>query len=107
MIDKKNVFDQPVKSNMRVYDNIWKISTDQGDDYTTGCLQDYYFKYHYKLIAIHLSKQKALYADPKTIQQISFQGNAAWDGNKSTTIFSLLKKQRNHLDFTQKPVRVL
>ena len=44
------------------YDNIWKIATGQGDDYTTGCLLDYiYFKKHYKLIAIDLSKQQAQY----------------------------------------------
>ena len=38
MIDGKNFFDQPIKSNMRTYDNVRKIATDQGDDYTTGCL---------------------------------------------------------------------
>ena len=41
MIDGKNVFDQPVKSDMRTYDNIRKIATGQVDDYTTGCLLDY------------------------------------------------------------------
>ena len=45
MIDGKNFFDQPIKSDMRTYDNIWKIATGQGDDYATGCLLDYnYFK---------------------------------------------------------------
>ena len=49
----KSFFDQPVKDYMRIYDNIQKIATGQGDDYTTGCLLDYpYFKEHYKLIAI-------------------------------------------------------
>ena len=37
---EKNFFDQPVKSDMRTYDNIQKIATGQGDDYTTGCLLD-------------------------------------------------------------------
>ena len=38
-----------LKSNNRTYD-IWKISTGQGDDYTTGCLLDYNnFKEHYKM----------------------------------------------------------
>ena len=51
-------FDQPVKSDMRTYDNIRKIATGQGDDYTTGCLLNYpYFKDHYNMIAIDLSKQ--------------------------------------------------
>ena len=41
MIDGHNFFDQPVKSDMRISDNIRKIATGQGDDYTTGCLLDY------------------------------------------------------------------
>ena len=58
-----------VKNGMRTYDNIKKIATVQGDDYTTGCLLDYpYFKEHYKMIAIDLSKQEALDADLKAIQ---------------------------------------
>ena len=43
------------------YENIRKIATGQGDDYTTGCLLDYtYFKKYYRMIAIDLSKQQAL-----------------------------------------------
>ena len=38
---------------MRTYDNIRKIASGQGDDYTTGCLLDYnYFKDHYKMIGV-------------------------------------------------------
>ena len=45
MIVGLNFYDQPVKNDLITYDNIWKIATDQGDDYTTGCLLDYpYFK---------------------------------------------------------------
>ena len=45
MIDGKNFFDQPVKNNKVTYENIRKIATGQGDDYTTGSLLDYiYFK---------------------------------------------------------------
>ena len=36
MIDRKNVFDQPVKNDKVTYQNIRKIATGQGDDYTTG-----------------------------------------------------------------------
>ena len=76
MIDGQNLFDQPVKSYLRTYENIKETATGQGDDYTTGCLLDYnYFKEYYKLIAIDLSKQQALDADPKEIQQINFTGN--------------------------------
>ena len=58
---------------LKTYDNIRKLTTGQRDDYTTGYLLDYnYFKKHYKMIAIDLSKQQALDADPKAIRQISF-----------------------------------
>ena len=53
MIDKRNFFDQPVKNDLGIYDNIRKIVIGQGDDYITGCLIDYpYFKSYYKLIAM-------------------------------------------------------
>ena len=48
------------------YQNIRKIASGQGDDYTTGCLLDYpYFKENYKMIAIRLSKQEVLDSDPR------------------------------------------
>ena len=60
---------------IKQYDEIRKTATEQGDDYTTGYLLDYqYFKDHYNLIAINLSKQKELDADSITIQQIEFYG---------------------------------
>ena len=40
MVNGRNVFDQPVNNNLITYDNIWKIATGQGDDYTTACLLD-------------------------------------------------------------------
>ena len=47
MTDRKTFFDHPVKSDMRTYDNIQKIATGRGYDYTTCCLLDYpYFKEH-------------------------------------------------------------
>ena len=75
---EKSFFNQPVKSDLRTNDNIRKVSTSEGDDYTTGCLLDYsYLKEHYKLIAIDLSQQQALDADLKAIQKINFTGNLA------------------------------
>ena len=69
MIDGKSFFDQPLKNDRRVYDNIRKIATGQGDNYTIGCLLDYHnFKNYYKMIAIDLSKQQALNSDPKAVQ---------------------------------------
>ena len=58
VIDGRNLFDRPIKNNKITYGNIREISTNQQDDYTTGCLLDYtYFKEHYKLIPIDLNKQ--------------------------------------------------
>ena len=66
-----------------IYENIRKITVGRGDDYTTGCLLDYtYFKKYYKMIAIYLSKQQALDADPKAIQQINLTANLDRAGNR-------------------------
>ena len=76
VINGENFFDQPIKNNNVTYENIRKIATGQGDDYTTGCLLDYsYFVDTYKMIAVDLSKQQALDADPRAIQQINFTAN--------------------------------
>ena len=69
MFDGKNVFDQPVRNDKVTYENIRKTAIGQGDDYTTSCLLDYTcFKKYYKMIAIDLSKQQVLDADPRAIQ---------------------------------------
>ena len=60
MVDGRNLFDQPIKNDLKTYDNIRKIAT-RDDDYNMGCLLDYpYFKKYYKLTAIDLSKNKNL-----------------------------------------------
>ena len=69
-------FNQLIRNDNITYDNIRKFATGQGDNYTTGCLLDYvYFKKCYKVLAIDLSKQQALDADPKASQQINFTAN--------------------------------
>ena len=71
LIDGRNFYDQPINDLVKQYDEIRKTATGQGDDYTTGCLLDYqYFKDHYNLIAVDLSKQKELDAHSRAIQQI-------------------------------------
>ena len=75
------------------YENIRKIATGKGDDYTTGCFLDYfYFKENYKMIEINLSKQQALDADPKAIQQINFTANL--DRAANTTIFFIIEEEK-------------
>ena len=107
MIDGKNVVDQPIKNNKITYENIRKISTSKGDDYTTGWLLDYiYFKNYYKMIVVDLSKQQALDADPKAIQQINFTANLDRAGN--TRIYFILEEAKETvLDFSQGTVKVL
>ena len=95
MIDGKNFFDQPVKNDKVTYENIRKIATGQGDDYTTGCLLDYiYFKKYYKMIAVDLSKQQALDADPKAIQQINFTANL--DRANNTRFYFILEEAKKN-----------
>ena len=35
MIDGQKIFDQPLKKNLKTYDNILKIATGQEEDYAT------------------------------------------------------------------------
>ena len=104
---EKTFFDQPVNNNEVTYENITKIATGQGDGYTTGCLLDYIcFKNYYKMIAVDLSKQQALDADPKAIQQINFTANLDRAGN--TRIYFILEEAKETvLDFSQGTVKVL
>ena len=65
LIDGRNFYDQPISHQIRKYDEIRKIATGKGDEYTTGSLLVYqYFIDNYQLIAVDLSKQIELDADP-------------------------------------------
>ena len=107
MIDGKNFFDQPIKNDKVTYENIRKIATGRGDDYTTGSLLDYtYFKKYYKMILVDLNKQQALDADRKAIQQINFTENLDRPGNKRF-YFILEKVKDTVFEFSQGTVKVL
>ena len=96
MIDGENFFDQPIKSNKLTYEDIRKIATDRGDNYTTGCLLDYpYFRDSYKMIAIDLIRQQALDADPRAIQQTNFTGNLDRAGTQESILFWKNQKKLN------------
>ena len=107
MIDGRNLFDQPIKSMTKTYENIRKITTGQGDNYIIDCLLDYsYFEENYKMFAIYLSKQQALDAHPRAIQQINFTANLERAGNK-TMFFIIEQAQETVFDFSQGTVKVL
>ena len=105
--DYNIMIDQPIKNDLKTYDNIRKIATGQGDDYTTGCLLDYpYFKKYYELITIDLSKQQKLDADPKAIQQINLTENL--DREEGSTMFFIIEEAKETvLDFSKGTVKVL
>ena len=95
MIHGKDFDDQPVNDLIKQYDEVRKVSTGYGDDYTTGSLLDYaYFKDNYRLIVVDLSKQKALDADPRAIQQIVFQGVIGGNYNTKIRLYTILKQSR-------------
>ena len=107
MINGENSLDQPIKNNKVTYENIRKIATGQGDDYATSYLLDCpYFKDSYKMIAIDLSKQQALDADPRAIQQINF--TAFLDRAGNTRVYFILEEAKGTiLNFAQETVKVL
>ena len=80
-----------IKQNVEII----KISTGYGDDYTTGCLLDYAnFKDNCRLIAVDLSKQEALDAYLRAIQQIVLQGIVGGEYNTKIKLYTILEKSK-------------
>ena len=87
--------------------NIRKIATCQEDDYRTGYLLDYsYFKGNYKMMAIDLSKQQVLDANPRAIQQINFTANLDRAGN-AIMFFIIEKAKETVFEFSKGTIKVL
>ena len=109
LIDGRNFYDQPVNDIIKQYDEIRKVSIGYADDYTTGCFLDYtYFKDNYRLIAIDLSKQKALDADPRATQQIVFQGVVEGAAGTKIRLYTILEKSKETiLEFPKGTAKVL
>ena len=105
LIDGRNFYDQPINDSVRKYDEIRKIATGKGDNYATGCLLDYdYFKKNYQLVAVDLSKQRELHADPRAIQQIEFIGMLKTRSN----VFTILEKSKETiLEFYKGTAKVM
>ena len=103
--DGRNFYDQSINDLIKKYGEIRKTTTGQEDDYTTGCLLDYqYFKVHYRLIEVDLSKQKELDTDSRAIQQIEFYGMLS---TKSQVCTILKKSKETMLGFYKGTVEVL
>ena len=100
LINQLKVIQKYMKKNQ-------KIITGQRDDYTTSSLLDRnYFKKHYKMIVIDLSKQQAFDSYSKAIQQSNFTGNL--DGiNNRLKFFIVEEAKKTILDISQETVKVL
>ena len=104
IIDGRNFYDNPIENDAEKYRELKKVMIGRGEDYTTGSLLDYnYFKKHYKLVAVDLSKQKELDADPRAIQQIEFK----YTIETNSTIYWILEKSKETiLEFCKGSVKV-
>ena len=104
IIDGRNFYDNPIESDIEKYRELKKVMIGKGEDYTTGSLLDYnYFKKHYKLVAVDLSKQKELDAVPRAIQKIEFKYML---GTNSTIYLVLEKSKETILEFHKGTVKI-
>ena len=92
-----------IQEHMITFEKLWLIKE------MVAWLDFNYFNKYYKMIAIDLSKQQALDADPKAIQQINFTGNLNWARyvNENTMILIIEEAKETILDFSQGTVKVL
>ena len=103
IIDKLAFFDLPIKTEEEAYEKITDIS--RNNEYTKGNLLDYdYFKKHYKLIAIDLSKHQVLQENEDLIQQINFNGRLE---NAANVFIIIEKKENTILEFSQNFANVI
>ena len=104
IIGERNFYDNPIENNIEKYRELKKVMIGKGEDYTTGSLLDFnYFDKHYKLVAVDLSKQKELHADPRAIQQIEFKYMI---GTSSIIYWILEKSKETILEFCKGTVKV-
>ena len=89
LVDGNAFFDLSIKNIEETYEKIIQITDDSGY-YTRGNLLDYeYFKEHYKLIVIDLSKQIEL-ENKDVKQQINFTGN--YERDEGAVMFFIVEK---------------
>ena len=101
--DGRSFYDNAIESYIEKYRELKKVMIRKGEDYTTGLLLDFnYFDKHYTLVAVDLSKQKELGADPEAIQQIEFKYML---GTNSTIYWVLEKSKETILEFYKGTVK--
>ena len=103
IIDGRNFYDNPIESDIEKYRELKKVMIGKGEDYTTGFLLDFNYFDKHKLVAVDLSKQKELDADPRVIQQIEFK----YMLETNSTIYWVLEKSKETiLEFYKGTVKV-
>ena len=104
IIDGRNFYDNPIESDIEKYRELKKVMIGKGEDYTTGSLLDCNcFDKHYRLVAVDLSKQKELDADPRAIQQTEFK----YMLETNSTIYCVIEKSKETiLEFYKGTVKV-
>ena len=104
IIDGRNFYDNPIESDIGKYRELKKVMIEKAEDYTTGSLLDFnYFDKHYILVAVDLSKQKELDADPRVTQQIEFKYML---GTNSTIYWVPEKSKETILEFYKGTAKV-
>ena len=104
VIDGRNFYDNPIERDIEKYKELKKVMIGKGKDNTTGYFFDFnYFDKHYKLVAVDLSKQKELDADPRVIQQTEFKYML---GTNSTIYWVLEKSKETILEFYKGTIKV-
>ena len=92
LIDRISFFDLPVKNEEEAYEKIIDMSNVFA-----------YFKKHYKLSAIHLSKQTNL----KDLQQINFIGGKLLKNTGATMFFIIEKSEETIFNFSKNSVTII
>ena len=101
LLDGRCFYDRDISDQIRKYDEVRKMTTGFGDNWL---LDRYYHLKHYQLIAVDLSKQIELDADPRAIQQIEFYEKLETNSQVCTV---LAKSKETVLQFYKGTARVL
>ena len=112
LIDGRNFYDQNISDDFKKCEELRKVMTGRGEDYTTGSLLYYhYWRNNYELICCDLSKQKVLDSNPKANQQVEFiykldNTRDARGGNRAQILTVLEKEKEANLECSKGTVKV-
>ena len=97
-IDGRNFYGQNISDDFKKYEEIRKVMTGRGEDYTTGSLLDYdYWGKNCKLTCCDLSKQNLLDSNLKANEQVEFIYKLDNANDINVQILTVLEKRRNNL----------